>query len=225
MSWVLQNMDLIAALAARHLALAAPAILASLVIAVPLARMANRTALGRRLALGGSGLLYAVPSLALFVILPGVIGTRILDPLNVVVALTLYGVALLVRSAADGFDALDPALLTAARAQGMGPWQLFTRVELPLAGESILAGLRVVAASTLSLVSVGALIGVPSLGSLFTEGYARGFLAEIGAGIVGTVLLAVLVDAALVGLGALLLPWTRLGRRPTRRRASPGVAA
>ena len=225
MSWVLQNMDLIAALAARHLALAVPAILASLVIAVPLARVANRTALGRRLALGGSGLLYAVPSLALFVILPGVIGTRILDPLNVVVALTLYGVALLVRSAADGFDALDPALLTAARAQGMGPWQLFTRVELPLAGESILAGLRVVAASTLSLVSVGALIGVPSLGSLFTEGYARGFLAEIGAGIVGTVLLAVLVDAALVGLGALLLPWTRLGRRPTRRRASPGVAA
>ena len=225
MSWVLQNMDLIAALAARHLALAVPAILASLVIAVPLARVANRTALGRRLALGGSGLLYAVPSLALFVILPGVIGTRILDPLNVVVALTLYGVALLVRSAADGFDALDPALLTAARAQGMGPWQLFTRVELPLAGESILAGLRVVAASTLSLVSVGALIGVPSLGSLFTEGYARGFLAEIGAGIVGTVLLALLVDAALVGLGALLLPWTRLGRRPTRRRASPGAAA
>ncbi|MDX2342026.1 ABC transporter permease subunit [Micrococcus sp. M4NT] len=226
MSWIWSNLDLIGELALRHVLIAAPAILLSLLIAVPVARLANASRIGRRLLLGGSGVVYAIPSLAVFVILPGLIGTRILDPLNVVIALTLYGAALLVRSASEAFDAVDGDLLTAARAQGHSPWQLFWRVELPQAGESILAGLRVVSASTLSLVSVGALIGVQSLGSLFTEGYARAFLAEIGAGIVGTVILAVAVDALLVGLAALLMPWTRRARRaPAEDRARSGPAA
>lgn len=223
MSWIAANLDLIGSLTLRHLGIAVPAILLSLLIAVPLGRLAHRSRWGRRLLTGGSGVLYAIPSLALFVILPGLLGTRILDPLNVVVALTLYGVALLARSAAEAFDAVDDELLTAARAQGHGPWQMFTRVELPLAGESLLAGLRVVAASTISLVSVGALIGVRSLGSLFTEGYSRSFLAEIGAGIVATVLLAVVVDAVLVALAALLMPWTRRVRRAPVRAALPDL--
>lgn len=213
MTWIAENLDLILDLTLRHVALAVPAILLSVLIAVPLGRAANASRWGRRLAVGGSSLLYAIPSLAVFVILPGLIGTRILDPLNVVIALTLYGAALLTRSASEAFDALDPDVLHAATAQGHSPSQRFWGVELPLAGESLLAGTRVVSASTLSLVSVGALIGVPSLGTLFTEGYARAFLTEILVGIAGTVLLAVLFDAALVALAAALMPWTRRGRR------------
>ncbi|MDO5633417.1 MAG: ABC transporter permease [Micrococcus sp.] len=217
MTWILNNLDFIGDLAWQHVLIAAPAVLLSLLISVPLARLANTSRWGRRLLVGGSGVLYAIPSLAVFVILPGLIGTRILDPLNVVIALTIYGTALLVRSASEAYDAVDAELLTAARAQGHSGWQLFWRVELPQAGESILAGLRVVSASTLSLVSVGALVGVRSLGSLFTEGYARSFLTEIAAGIVGTVILAIVFDAVLVGLAALLMPWTRRTRRAPAR--------
>ena len=138
------------------------------------------------------------------------------------VALTLYGAALLVRSSSEAFDAVDDELLTAATAQGHSAWQRFWRVELPLAGESLLAGTRVVSASTLSLVSVGALIGVQSLGTLFTEGYARSFVTEIVVGIVGTVILAVVFDLVLVALAALLMPWTRRAkvRKASGRRRS-----
>ena len=130
------------------------------------------------------------------------------------------------RSASEAFDAVDDELLTAATAQGHSAWQRFWRVELPLAGESILAGTRVVSASTISLVSVGALIGVQSLGTLFTEGYSRSFLTEIAVGIVGTVILAVVFDVVLQGIAALLMPWTRrqAGPRRTRRSAAPGTA-
>ena len=222
MTWSSANLDFILSLTWRHIALASPVVLLSLLISVPLGRLANATGWGRRLIVGGSSLLYAIPSLAVFVILPGLVGTKILDPLNVVIALTLYGVALLTRSASEAFDAVDDELLTAATAQGHSAWQRFWRVELPLAGESLLAGTRVVSASTLSLVSVGALIGVQSLGTLFTEGYARSFVTEIVVGIVGTVILAVVFDLVLVALAALLMPWTRRAkvRKASGRRCS-----
>lgn len=136
MTWISANLDFILSLTWRHIALASPVVLLSLLISVPLGRLANATGWGRRLIVGGSSLLYAIPSLAVFVILPGLVGTKILDPLNVVIALTLYGVALLTRSASEAFDAVDDELLTAATAQGHSAWQRFWRVELPLAGES-----------------------------------------------------------------------------------------
>ena len=82
-------------------------------------------------------------------------------------------------------------------------------MELPLAGPTLLAGLRVVAVSTVSLVTVGAVLGIPSLGLLFTDGFQRGILAEIITGILLTVAVALVLDAVLVLAGRLLLPWTR----------------
>lgn len=209
MSWLWRNLDLIAHLTWQHIVIAVPSILLTLLIAVPLARLSQRNKVIRTLTLSGAGIVYAIPSLAVFVVLPSLLGTRILDVTNVVVALTLYGIALLTRSAMEAFDAVDADVRAAAQAQGLSTWQLFWQVELPLAGSAIAAGLRVVSASTLSLVSVGALIGVQSLGSLFTEGYARSFLLEIGVGIVATVLLAVVFDALILGACWLLMPWTR----------------
>jgi osmoprotectant transport system permease protein len=84
-------------------------------------------------------------------------------------------------------------------------------VELPLAVPVLIAGLRVAAVSNISLVSVGALIGVGGLGQLFTEGYQRDFPTEILTGIVLTVLLALVIDGILVVVGRFATPWARAG--------------
>ena len=88
----------------------------------------------------------------------------------------------------------------------------FAEVELPLATPVIVAGTRVVATSTVSLVTVGAFIGVRSLGTLFTDGFQRGLIAEVVAGLVATVLLALVIDALIQGIGWALTPWTRRGQ-------------
>lgn len=209
MRWALANAGQIWSLAVNHVVIAVPPIILSLLLSVPLGWWAHRHPAVRRVLLAGSGFLYALPSLPLFVILPVLLGTRILDPVNVVVALTLYGIALMVRTAAEAFDAVDGTVRESAVAVGHSPTQRFWRVDLPLAGPPLLAGLRVVSASTLSLVSVGALIGVQSLGYFFTDGYTRSFVTEIAVGIIGTVLLAVVFDALLVLGGRVLLPWVR----------------
>ena len=97
MGWVSGNLPLIGDLTLEHLYFALPPIVIGLVLAIPLGWLANRTRAGRTVAINLSGLLYTIPSLALFVLLPPLLDTRILDPINVIVALTVYTVALLVR--------------------------------------------------------------------------------------------------------------------------------
>ena len=215
-AWLVESWPRIVELTLQHALIAIPAILVSFVVSVPLGWWAHRSPGARRFILPASGILYAIPSLPLFIFLPVLLGTKILDPLNVVVALTLYGIALLVRTAFDAFDTVGLATRADALAVGHSPGQVFTHVALPLAGPALLAGTRVVSASTLSLVSVGALIGVPSLGYFFTDGYRRAFPTEIMVGIVGTVLLAAVFDLALVVAGSLLLPWERATDRRRR---------
>ena len=119
----------------------------------------------------------------------------------------------MVRYAADALDAVSTDALLAATAMGYGPLRRFFGVQLPLAGPALLAGLRVVAVSTVSLVPVSALLGVNSLGMLLTDGFQRGILAEVASGIGATVVVAVAVDLGLVGLGRLLMPWERVAAR------------
>lgn len=152
---------------------------------------------------------FSLPSLPLFVLLPLILGTKILDPINVVVALTLYGIAVLVRTATDAFDSVGRSVRRDAVAIGHSDSQVFWRVALPLAVPALVAGMRVVSASTLSLVSVGALVGVPSLGYFFTDGYQRSFPTEIWVGIIGTLVLAIIFDLVIVCVGRLLTPWRR----------------
>ncbi|MBN9644118.1 ABC transporter permease [Corynebacterium mendelii] len=212
LDWLLSHAEEIAALALQHANLSWPPIVASFIVAVPLGWLAHRLPRLRGSIVGVAGLLYAIPSLALFVVLPLVLGTSVLSRTNVIVAMTLYGIALLVRSAADGFDSVDPAVTNSATALGYPAWKRVCAVELPLAGPVILGGLRVVSASTISLVSVGALVGVKSLGTLFTEGFARSFPTQIIAGVAGTVLLAVLFDLLLVAAGRVAMPWAKAGK-------------
>lgn len=209
LAWISENWPRIWDLTVQHALIAVIPVVLSFLIAVPIGWASHRNRLAKRTLLPFSSVLYAVPSLPLFVLLPVILGTRILDPLNIVVALTIYGVALLVRTAADAFDTVGLATRDDALAVGHSPRQVFWRVALPLAGPALLAGLRVVSASTLSLVSVGALIGVPSLGYFFTDGYRRAFPTQIWVGIIGTVVLAAIFDLVLVAIGRILLPWVR----------------
>lgn len=213
MTWVLANLELIAERTLSHLGLALPAILASFLLSLPLGWFAHRYQWSRTTLIGAAGLLYAIPSLPLFVLLPTLIGTGVRDRINVIIALTLYGIALMVRSVADALDSVGAPVTSAATAIGYSTVSRFLQVELPLAGPVLLAGLRVVAVSTISLVTVSGVLGVSSLGLLFVDGFQRGIIAEVMAGIVATVLLALALDGLLVGAGRLLLPWTRRSRR------------
>lgn len=209
MTWVLNNLDLIGELTLEHLYFALLPVLLGLVIALPLGWLANESRLGRSILTNVSGVLYTVPSLALFVILPAIINTRILDPINVVVALTIYTVALLVRTVADALSAVSPAVVDAATAMGYPPLHRFVTVELPLSVPVVLAGLRVATVSNISLVTVGSVIGFGGLGKLFTDGFQRDIPEEIVAGIVLVLLIALIADAALLLVGRALTPWDR----------------
>lgn len=209
MTWISDNASMIAGLAWQHLLIALPAIAASFLIAVPLGWAAHRSGRFREVIVVVTSLIYVIPGLAMFVFMPLILGTSILSPVNVVVAMTLYGIALMVRSAADAFDSVPAAVRQSATAAGYSPFARVMRVELPLAGPGLLSGVRVVAASTISLISVGALVGVQSLGTLFTEGFQRAFPTEIIAGLAGTILLALLIDAALTLFARLAMPWRR----------------
>ncbi|QQM67905.1 ABC transporter permease [Actinomyces weissii] len=225
MTWLLANLPTVRGLVLAHLAQAVPTIAATFLLTLPLARLAQRVRMIRAVLVTGSSLLYAIPSLALFVVLPIILGTGIRSPINVVVATTLYGLALLVPTAVAALDAVDPGVLDAATAMGMGRARRFVTVELPLAGPAILAGLRVVAVSTISLTTIGAVLGVRSLGHLFTDGFQRGIVGEIVTGMVATVLLAVLLDALVVAAGWVALPWTRRRRRGTAGEQAAGGQA
>lgn len=210
--WFVENFPQVWDLTKAHLWLSIPPIIAAVLIAVPLGFAASQRRSARGLIVGGTGLLYAIPSLAFFTCLPFVLGTSILSPLNVHVALTVYGVAVLTRFVSDAFLQVPVSAQDAAMAVGYAPMQRLISVELPLAGPVLLAGVRVVSASTVSLVSVGSLVGVHGLGYLFTDGFNRSFPTEILAGVVATALVALVCDRLLVAVGAVMMPWQRKGR-------------
>lgn len=228
MTWVLANLEQIWGLTLDHILLSIPPILLGFVIAVPIGWLAHRYRVSRGVLLTVCGLLYTIPSLALIVAMPTVLGTQILNPANLIVTLTIYAIALMVRTATDAFDAVSQDVTQSAIAVGYGGWRRFWQVQLPLAGPVLLAGLRVVSTSTVSLVTLGALVGMSGLGYFFTNGYQRQFPTEVLTGIIGTVLIAVLFDALLVLSGRLLLPWARVdaaARRNARTAQTRAVAA
>ncbi len=212
--WIGGNLDLIGGRILEHLALTAPPIVIGLVLSIPLGYAASRSSIARSALLTLGGILYTIPSIALLVLVPVTLGLPILDPANLVVALTIYAVAIMVRSAADAFASVPRDVLASATATGFSRWQRFFSVELPLAGPVLLAGIRVVSVSTVSIASVGALIGIDQLGSFFTDAFQRQFFTEAIVGIVCILLVAAAFDVILSTAGRLLMPWNR--RRPAR---------
>ena len=209
MTWLADNWRTVLDLAAAHLYLAGVPLVLGLVVSLPLGWAAKRWSRSYPAIITATGLLYTIPSLALFVIMPIVLGTKILDPLNVVVAMTIYTVALLVRTVADGLRAVPDHIEQAATAMGYKGLRRLFGVELPLAVPVIASGLRVAAVSNVSIVSVASLLGVSQLGDLLVDGYNRVIWGELVTGILACVALALLLDLVIVAGSHLLTPWLR----------------
>src|SRR6476620_4353760 len=192
MTYFLDHLDLVWSRGVQHTYLAGVPLVLGLLIALPLGWLARRYRVLYPPFTAGFGLLYTIPSLALFILLPGILHTRILDPVNVRVAMTVYAVALLVRTVADGLGAIPDDVRLAANAMGYRPVRRLLGVELPLAVPVISAGLRVAAVSNVSIVSVAAIIGVEQLGSRFTDGFNRDFFAPSVTGILACGVLSLL---------------------------------
>ena len=212
MRYLFTHLDDLWALTLIHLRLSLIPIVLGLLIAVPLGALVQRTTALRRLTTITASIIFTGPSLALFVVLPLISPTRILDEANVIVALTLYTVALLVRAVPEALDAVSLTVLDAATAVGYKPLIRMLKVELPLAVPVLIASLRVVAVSNISMVSVGSVIGIGGLGTWFTEGYQSNKSDQIIAGIIAIFVLAIVIDTLIMFAGRLLTPWTRVSR-------------
>ncbi|MEU6133576.1 ABC transporter permease [Nocardioides sp. NPDC047086] len=213
-SYLETNIDGVLTALVQHIWLALLPVAIAFVLALPLGALVHRYVPARHIALTAGSVIYTIPSLALLLLLPGILGTSVLDPINVVIALTLYSLALLVRTTADGLDAVDTTVLQAATAMGYRPVRRWFTVQLPLAMPVILTGLRVATVANVSMVSIAALIGIGGLGQLFTRGFQLGFyLPPIIIGLVLSVALAVVADVLIVALQRGLTPWARAGAR------------
>jgi osmoprotectant transport system permease protein len=208
-TYLSHNGDTVWAALRQHIVLALLPVVIGFLLSLPIGYLAVRFPWLYHPLINTCGILYSIPSLALFVFLPVILGTKILSPLNIVVALTIYTVALLTRTVADGLRSVDELVVQSATAMGYRRLRRLIDVQLPVALPVILAGLRVATVANISLVSVGALIGVGGLGQLFTRGFQLFYIQPILVGIILSVLLAAVADLSIVLIQRAVTPWTR----------------
>ena len=212
MRYLFTHLDDAWSLTVIHMRLSLIPVLIGLAVAVPIGAMVQRTKTLRRLTTVTASIIFTIPSLALFVVLPLIIPTRILDEANVMVALTLYTVALLVRAVPEALDAVPAQVIDSATAVGYRPLTRMLKIELPLSIPVLVANLRVVAVTNISMVAVGSVIGIGGLGTWFTEGYQADKSDQIVAGIIAIFVLAIVIDTLIMVGGRLATPWVRAGR-------------
>ncbi len=203
-SWIPSNTSLIWQLTWENLKLGVLPALYGLVISLPLGIIAARWRWFYPPVLTAVNIIYAIPSLALFIALIPTFG---LTDTTVIIALTVFSLCVILPNVVEGLRGVPPAVTQAATAMGYGPLRRLALVELPLATPVIIAGLRVGVVSSISLASVGQLIGVSSLGYLFIDGLQRSFPTEIYVGIVLVIVLALVCDLILVAVRRALTPW------------------
>jgi len=211
-AWIQRNLAMIGNLLVDHIILSVLPVLIALVISLPLGFLVFKTKRVANVILAFLGVIYSIPSLALFVMMPLILGTKILNPVNIVVALAIYSIALLVRSVVDGLRSVPASVKQSASAVGYGWLRRLFRDELPLAMPVIYAGLRVVTVSSIALVSVAVLIGSGALGKLFDLGFGSFFYTPIIVGLVLMLALALVADALILLIQRGTLPWFRKRR-------------
>jgi osmoprotectant transport system permease protein len=218
--WVSDHYDEIRARLTEHIELTVLAVFFGLIIALPLALLSVRY---RRLygpVIAITGVLYTIPSLALFAMLLPLTG---LSRTTALVPLTAYTLLILVRNTVTGLDGVPADVKDAAVGMGYSRSRQILRVELPLALPAIIIGIRIATVTTIGLVTVTALIGQGGLGSLMLDGFQRAFRTPLTVGIVLSLALAVVADLLLVGVLRLATPWARAGR-PKRGQAKQQAA-
>ena len=204
--WLSTHVSLVLDALQQHVILTAIAVVAGLVIALPLGIAAHQWAWLRNPALAATGILYTIPSLALFAFLVPYTG---LTFLTAEVGLTGYTLLILVRNVVVGLESVPPDILDAADGMGYRPFARLVRVELPLALPAIMAGIRVATVTTIGLVTITALIGVGGLGQLINKGLIESFHTPLVVATVLSIVLALVADLTLAGTQRLAVPWSR----------------
>ncbi len=205
--WIADNLDVIGQRLGEHLVMTAIAVLGGFVISFGLALLIRRYQRVYGPVLAISGVLYTVPSLALFALLIPFTG---LSLLSAEVALVSYTVLILVRNIVAGLESVPAEVTEAATGMGYTSWQRLWRIDLPLAAPIIVAGLRIATVTTIGLVTVTSLIGQGGLGYfIVVVGIRQFFPTAIYVGALLSIALALVADLALVALQASLTPWTR----------------
>lgn len=207
--WVGRNLDQIVDRTWQHLGLTAISVLLGLVISVGLAVVALRWRWTYPPITWVTGLLYTIPSLALFALLVPIVG---LNATNAVIALTSYTLLIIIRNLVAGIDGVPASVMEAADGMGYTRQGRFWRMEVPLALPAIIAGLRIATVTTVGLVTVTAVLGLGGYGFFILRGLNTFFWTQILVGVVLSVVLATLLDVGFVWLERLLSPWARRGR-------------
>ncbi|GAA1267045.1 hypothetical protein GCM10009677_19330 [Sphaerisporangium rubeum] len=208
--WIGRNWPTIQELLLDHMIMALVPVVLGLLIALPLGLAGARWRVLYQPTVSLMNVVYSLPSLAVFIVLIPITGLA--ERATVIVPLTFYSLAVLIPAVVDGLAAVPGHVRQSAVAMGFGPTRRLLQVELPIAVPVVLAGLRVATVSSISLVSVGALIGRGGLGYLFIDGWQRQFPTPIVVGIALVVVLAVFADGLLVLAQRLLTPWARARR-------------
>src|SRR5436190_16333128 len=207
-SWqfVQQNTDAVLAALREHVLLTAEAVLLATLVSIPLAVFAYwfRRLTGPILAL--TGVLYTIPSLALFALLAPFLGV---GQATVLVGLVIFALMVIVRNTVAGLSQVPEPVRDAARGMGYGRLGQLWRIDLPLALPGILTGVRLATVSPVALVTVGVLVGHGGLGEFLTIGFRSGYKAEVMTATIIIVLLGLALDLVLATAGRLLTPWTR----------------
>lgn len=205
-AWVWDHTDDIVARLQEHLMLTGLTLAIGMVIALPLGVACHRWTRLYPAVLGVAGVLYTVPSLALFAFLLPFTG---LTRTTALIPLVLYTLLILVRNVVAGLDSVPAEVREAAEGMGLSPTRRLLRIELPLAVPAIIAGIRITTVTTIGLVTITALIGQGGLGSLVYDGLLRDFRTPLVVGTFLTVVLATLADLGLAGVQRRLTPWAR----------------
>ena len=212
-AWIVDHLDELAGRTVQHLVLASIAVGVGFVVSLGLAIAAVRRSRLRSVLVGASGVLYTIPSLAMFAALVPITG---LSLVTAVIPLTLYTLLIFLRNILAGLDGVAPDVLEAADAMGYSGRSRLARVELPLALPLIIGGLRLASVSTIGLVTVSGILGdrFGGLGFFIFEGYRRSFPTEIWMGAVPSIALAIVIDLVLVAIQRRLSPWATAMPRP-----------
>ncbi|MER5636796.1 ABC transporter permease [Kitasatospora sp. NPDC002227] len=203
--WLGDHLGYLWSLTLDHAGLALLPVLIALLVALPLGLLCARLPRLYQPLAAVFNVVYALPSLAVFVVL--IPYTGLATKATVMVPLTCYALAVLLPTTVEGLRSVPESVRQAATAMGYGPWRRLAAVELPAAVPYLISGLRVAAVSSISLAAVGALVGQGGLGYLFIDGFQRTFTTVILAGIVLVALLALATDLLLVLARRLLAPW------------------
>lgn len=193
-----------------HASLTLQAIAIALAIAFPLAVLARNVRWLAGPILGVAGVLYTIPSLALFALLAPFTG---IGRTTVLIGLVVYALLVLIRSLVTALDGVDPDVVDAARGLGYSRSRMLFAVELPQALPAIVSGLRIATVTTVALVTVGVVVGYGGLGQLMFRGFQSNYRAQIATSSLLCLALALVLDLAIVLAARAAMPWARKARR------------